>query len=166
MPTARRIAAALALVCALVLTAAPAATDPQGGELAGFTIAHLPERAHAPASPSDFTYEWGEVHFTSRVWEKRMEDGAARVVLQVLVMRGEKLTDLDAVRAFLTEYHERSDDWASNSFDNNGTPGLHTESEAFWVPAPRLAVEVRDPFGLLGTEEVLATARGITVSPL
>ena len=165
MPTVRRAAAALVLVCAFVLTATPAATDPQGGELAGFPIAHLPEQAHAPASPSDFTYEWGEVRFNSRVWEKRMEDGAARVVLQVLVMRGEKLTDLETVQDFLTEYHERSDDWTLDPFDNHGTPGLYTESEAFWVPEPQLAVEVRDPFGLIGPEEVLATARGVTTSP-
>lgn len=165
MPTVRRAAAALALVCALVLTAATAATDPQGGELDGFTIAHLPEQAHAPASPSDFTYEWGDVRFKSRVWEKRTEDGAARVVLQILIMRGEKLADLEAARAFLTEYHERSEDWALDPFDNNGAPGLHTDAEAFWTPAPQVAVEVRDPFGLVGPEEVLSTARGITTSP-
>lgn len=165
MSTVRRVAAALACVCVFVLTATPAATDPQGGELAGFTIDHLPEQAHAPASSSDFVYEWGDVHFTSRVWEKRMEDGAARVILQVLVMRGEKLADLEELRTFLAEYHELSDGWAPNPFDNNGTPALHTESEAFWVPVPQLAVEVRDPFGLIGPEEVLATARGITVAP-
>src|SRR5699024_2693166 len=106
-----------------------------------------------------------DVHFTSRVWEKRMEDGAARVILQVLVMRGEKLTDLEELRTFLAEYHELPDGWAANPFDNNGTPAQHAESEAFRGPMPPLAVEVRDPFGRIGPEEVLATARGITISP-
>src|SRR5699024_12780100 len=72
---------------------------------------------------------------------------------------------LEELRTFLAEYHELPDGWAPNPFDNNGTPALHTESEAFWVPVPQLAVEVRDPFGLIGPEEVLATARGVTTSP-
>src|SRR5699024_12376330 len=90
-----------------------------------------------------------------------MEDGAARVILQVLVMRGDKLADLEELRTFLAEYHELPDDWAPNPFDNNGTPALHTESEAFWVPAPQLAVEGRDPVGLLGSAEGVAPARGV-----
>src|SRR5690625_8035372 len=133
MPTVRRVVAALTFVCAFVFTATPAATDPQGGELAGFTIDHLPEQAHAPASPSDFVYEWGDVHFTSRVWEKRMEDGAARVILQAIVTRGEKLTDLEELRTFLAEYHRLTDGLAPTSFDNYGTPALTTESDGFSV---------------------------------
>ncbi|GHD33082.1 hypothetical protein GCM10007147_37350 [Nocardiopsis kunsanensis] len=158
----RLTAPALAFVLALTLTAAGAV--PRGGMLDGFTIGHLPASTEG-ASTSDFTYEWGEVAFNSRVWEKRLEDGAARVVLQVLVMRGDRLADLDTTSAFLTEYHERAADRALTEFDNAGAPGLHGNAEAFWVPETGVAVEVRDPFGLVGPDELMATARGIAASP-
>lgn len=156
--------AASALACVLALTLTAAGVVPRGGTLDGFTIGHLPAPAEG-ASTSDFTYEWGEVAFNSRVWEKRLEDGAARVVLQVLVMRGDRLADLDTTRAFLAEYHERAEDWSLTGFDHDGAPGLQGKAEAFWVPETGVAVEVRDPSGLVGTDELMATARGIASSP-
>jgi hypothetical protein len=158
-----RAAVALAAVLALVLMAAPAVGDPRGGELSGFTVGHLPAQVDDQTSAEDFDYEWGDVAFSTRVWEKALEGGGARVVLQVLVMRGDRLTDLDAVREFLTEYHERSPDtWELTEFDNGGVPALHGETEAFWTPAKGVAVEVRDTFGLVGQDELLETARGIS----
>lgn len=127
----------------------------------GFVIDHLPEQVDDQTTVSDFSYEWEGVRFETRVWEKRLEEGAVRVVLQVLVMRGDELTGLSAVRAFLAKYHERPPDWDLSEFDHNGTPGLSGQSEAFWTPAAGVAVEVRDPFGLIGSDEVVATARGI-----
>lgn len=164
MPVVRWAAVVLAAALALALTAAPAATSPRGGELDGFTIGYLPEQIDDQASVSDFEYEWGDVSFSSRVWEKALEKGGARVVLQILVMRGAGLTDLSAVRGFLTEYHERSPDWELTEFDNNGLPALHGESEVFWTPVEGVAVEVRDAFGLVGQEELLAAARGIAAA--
>ncbi|NYH50801.1 hypothetical protein HNR06_000390 [Nocardiopsis arvandica] len=161
MRVVRWVAAVLAAALALVLTAAPAATSPRGGELDGFTIGHLPDQIDDRTSVSDFEYEWGDVSFSSRVWERTVEGGGARVVLQVLVMRGAGLTDLAAVRDFLAEYHERAPDWELTEFDNNGRTALHGETEAFWTPAEGVAVEVRDAFGLVGQEELLATARGV-----
>src|SRR5699024_4526551 len=133
------------------------------GTLDGFTIGHLPASTEG-ASTSDFAYEWGEVAFSSRVWEKRLEDGAARVVLQVLVMRGDRLADLETTRVFLTGYHERAEDWALAEFDNGGAPGMHGDTEAFWIPETGVVVEVRDPFGLVGPDELVATARGIAAT--
>ncbi len=159
MRVVRWVVAVLAAV--LALTAAPAAASPRGGELDGFTIGHLPDQIDERTSVSDFEYEWGDVAFSSRVWEKSLPGGGARVVLQVLVMRGSGLTDLPAVRDFLAEYHERSPDWELTEFDNNGHTALHGETEAFWTPAAGVAVEVRDAFGLVGREDLLATARGI-----
>ncbi|MFD3685951.1 hypothetical protein ACFWTE_14165 [Nocardiopsis sp. NPDC058631] len=130
----------------------------------GFSIGHLPAQIDDRTSVSDFDYEWGDVSFSTRVWEKTVEGGGTRVVLQVLVMRGATLADLSAVRAFLTEYHERSSDWALEEFDNNGHTALHGETEAFWAPAKGVAVEVRDAFGLVGKEELLTTARSIAPS--
>ncbi|WP_150243812.1 hypothetical protein [Nocardiopsis quinghaiensis] len=127
----------------------------------GFTIGHLPDQIDDRTSVSDFEYEWGGVSFSSRVWERTLEGGGARVVLQVLVMRGAGITDLAAVRDFLAEYHERAPDWELTEFHNDGHTALHGETEAFWTPAEGVAVEVRDAFGLIGQEELLATARGI-----
>ncbi|WP_116244549.1 hypothetical protein [Nocardiopsis sp. FIRDI 009] len=133
----------------------------------GFTVGYLPAQVDDQTSVDEFDYEWGDVSFSTRVWERALEGGGARVVLQVLVMRGDRLSDLDAVRAFLAEYHERSPDgWELTPFDNRGVPALHGETEAFWCPEPGVAVEVRDAFGLLGQEELLATARGISQRPL
>ncbi len=159
MRVLRWVAAVLA--AALALVAAPAAASPRGGELDGFTIGHLPDQIDDQTSVSDFDYEWGGVSFSSRVWETTLEGGGARVVLQVLVMRGDGLTNLPAVRDFLTEYHERSPDWELTEFDNNGLTALHGDTEAFWTPFQGVAVEVRDAFGLVGQKELLATARGV-----
>ncbi|GAB2525675.1 hypothetical protein [Nocardiopsis aegyptia] len=154
---------ALATALVFVLTAAAVATDPRGGELDGFAIGHLPDQIDDRTEVADFAYEWEDVSFSTRVWERSLEGGGAQVVLQVLVLRGPRLTDLPAVREFLTEYHERSPDtWDLSAFDNNGVEGLRGETEAFWCPEAGVAVEVRDAFGLLGAEELLATARGIT----
>lgn len=149
------------LVAAFALVSVPAAADPGGEELDGFTIEHLPEQVDDRTSVSDFEYEWGDVSFSSRVWEKALEGGGAKVVLQVLVMRGTGLTDMAALRDFLIEYHERSPDWELTEFDHHGLTALHGETEAFWLPAEGVAIEVRDALGLLGQEELLATARGI-----
>ncbi|APC36549.1 hypothetical protein A9R04_18500 [Nocardiopsis dassonvillei] len=159
MRVLRWVAAVLA--AALALVAAPAAASPRGGELDGFTIGYLPDQIDDQTSVSDFDYEWGGVSFSSRVWETTLEGGGARVVLQVLVMRGDRLTDLSAVRDFLTHYHERSPDWELTEFDNNGLTALHGETEAFWTPFRGAAVEVRDAFGLVGQQELLTTARGV-----
>lgn len=165
MPFIRLAAAFLATVFTLALTTAAAVTDLRGGELDGFSIGHLPAAIDDRTSVSDFEYEWGDVAFTSRVWERPREGGGAEVVLQILVLRGGVLTDLDALRAFLAEYHERDpDEWELTPFDNGGVPALHGETEAFWTPGTGVAVEVRDAFGILGGEELLATARGITLA--
>lgn len=166
MPFVRRPAAALTAVLTAVLvfalTGATAGTDPRGGELDGFTIEHLPEQIDDKTSVSDFEYEWGDVTFRSRVWEEALDGGGARVVLQVLVMRGDRITDLESLRDFLAEYHERSpESWELTGFDNGGVPGLHGGTEAFWSPAAGVGVEVRDAFGALGEEGLLATARSV-----
>ncbi|WP_028649116.1 hypothetical protein [Nocardiopsis sp. CNT312] len=165
MPVARRIAAALGAVAALILmaSAAPAAGDPGGGEVDGFAVTYLPAQVDERTSAEDFDYTWGDVAFSTRVWERPLEGGGARVVLQVLVMRGDRLTGLDSLRDFLAEYHERpTESWGLTEFDNRGTRALRGEAEAFWSSGPGVAVEVRDAFGLLGQEELLKTARGVT----
>ncbi|MEU6860927.1 hypothetical protein AB0B28_18880 [Glycomyces sp. NPDC046736] len=122
----------------------------------GLAVGHLPDRLGAA---SDFEFEWGEIKFKQRVWETEVEPGSWRVDLQIQTLRGSSLTDLDALRAFLVEYHERGDDWAPDPF---GTDGLASAKEVARLIAPGLAVEVRDPFGRQGPEAVAAVAASIT----
>ena len=162
MSLTRWATVALTAVLAFVLTAAAPAVGPRGGPLDGFTITHLPDQVGEQTTPADFTYEWEDVSFTSRVWEQAKEGGGFQVVLQVLVLRGDKLTDLTTVREFLTHYHERdASTWELGEFDQGTAPGLYGEAEAFWTPGPGVVVEVRDASGVLGEEAMLATARGI-----
>ena len=123
--------------------------------LDGLTVGHLPDRL---GTASDFEFEWGEVAFVQRVWETEVEQGVWRVDLQVQVMRGPALKDLDALRDFLVEYHERGDDWKAEPF---GADGLASDREVARLLAPSLAVEVRDPFERQGAEQVHAVAASI-----
>ena len=150
MSLTRWTPAALAVVLALVLTAAAPAAGTRGGPLDGFTVTHLPDQVGAQASAADFSYEWEDVAFTSRAWEQAKEGG-------------EEFVDLDAVRTFLARYHERDPDtWELTDLTrDDGAPGLRGDREAFWTPGEGVAVEVRDTSGLLGQEELLATARGV-----
>ncbi|WP_343445999.1 hypothetical protein [Micromonospora schwarzwaldensis] len=121
-----------------------------GGELDGFHIGHLP--AGIGAEVSDFATEWADVNFATRVWERQVEDGY-RVDLRVHVLRGERLTDLDAVREFLAEYQERdAATWELADFTHPDGPGLIGADQAFWLAGPGVAVNV------LGDPEVVDAA--------
>lgn len=115
---------------------------PIGEPLDGFAITHLP--AEIGPKVSDFEYEWEVVAFKSRVWERGPDpSGAYSVDLTVKVLRGAGLTDVAAVREFLTEYHEKDPvEWKLASFDHNGLPGWSDERQAFWFVEPGVAVEV------------------------
>lgn len=125
----------------------------------GFVVGHVP--ADVGAMVSDFQYEWEGVAFTSRVWEREVADGY-RVDLQLLVLRGDRLADLPAVRDFLATYHERDPDrWELREFRHGDHPGLIGETEAFWLVEPGVAAEVRDPSRRYGAAELRATALGV-----
>lgn len=127
--------------------------------LDGLAVGHLPDRL---GTASDFEFEWGEVAFVQRVWESEVEPGVWRVDLQVQVMRGAVLEDLDALRDFLVEYHERGDDWKAEPF---GEDGFASEREVARFLAPSLAVEVRDPFDRQGADQVREVAASIATKP-
>ncbi|MFG1674956.1 hypothetical protein [Micromonospora sp. NPDC049282] len=111
-----------------------------GGELSGFHIGYVP--ADVGDAVSDFASEWEDVRFATRVWERQVGDGY-RVDLRVHVLRGERLTDLSAVREFLTDYHERDPaTWGLTDFAHPDGPGLVGDTEAFWLVEPGVAVDV------------------------
>src|SRR6185503_2198322 len=114
VPSARRIVTGSAVVLAALAlsTTAPASatgfapssthsathpsTEQRAGTLDGFVIENLPDGL---GMPSDFEYEWEDVSFHSRVWETGPDpEGAFKVDLTVKTLRGEKLTDLEALK--------------------------------------------------------------------
>ncbi|MCG5217491.1 hypothetical protein [Streptosporangium sp. KLBMP 9127] len=126
-----------------------------GGELDGFSIGHVP--AGVGKLVTDFEYEWEEVAFRSRVWERRLDDGAHRVDLQVIVMRGERLTTPTELRAFLTEYEER-DLGDLDEFQDTGFIGTR---EAFWLAEPGVAAVVKIDPDRFGADDLRAVALGV-----
>ncbi|GAB3451990.1 hypothetical protein GCM10027570_29650 [Streptomonospora sediminis] len=129
-------------------------------ELAEFTVDHLP--AGIGDQVTDFHTEWGGVVFASRVWERELPDGGYSVDLKVNVLRGDRLADLPAARAFLAEYHERDPaDWDLQPFRHRGAPGLRGGGLAFWLAEPGLVAEVRLDPARFPEPELTATALGI-----
>ncbi|GIJ21463.1 hypothetical protein Vlu01_20870 [Micromonospora lutea] len=91
---------------------------------------------------SDFDTEWEDVRFASRFWERQTPDGT-RVDLRVHVLRGDRLTDLDALRDFLAGYHERDPaQWQLAEFPHGDGTGLIGDGQAFWLVEPGVAVSV------------------------
>ncbi|MFC4560304.1 hypothetical protein ACFO4E_00385 [Nocardiopsis mangrovi] len=131
-----------------------------GGELSGFVVGSVPERAGDDRA--DFATEWGGVAFTSRVWEGAAPGGGYRVGLKVNVLRGAALTDLAALRAFLAEYHEIDPGtWELDPFDHGTSPGRHGDGRAFWLEEPGLAVSLWLDPRRFGEPELLTTAQAV-----
>ncbi|WP_155344939.1 hypothetical protein [Acrocarpospora pleiomorpha] len=128
-----------------------------GGELDGFTIGHVP----VGGQTSDFAYEWEDVRFVSRVWERESE-GVSHVDLKIAILRGPRLSALPALRAFLAEYHEHDPEaWHLDEFQNGSYRGYINDSEAFWLTSAGVAVSVRIPSGTLTPDDLRTTALSI-----
>ncbi|GAB3219232.1 hypothetical protein GCM10027447_01610 [Glycomyces halotolerans] len=126
----------------------------------GLAVTRLPSGL---GRASDFEYEWGGVDFLQRVWESEVEAGVWRVDLQIHAMRAEHLTDPQAMREFLIEYHEKDPSWATEQF---GDDGFAAERAVMRFIESGLAAEVRDPFGRQGPDEVKAIAAGLRLIEL
>ncbi|MGW0503350.1 hypothetical protein [Micromonospora sp. NPDC003241] len=135
--------------------------DRDGGTLDGFHIGHVPPGVGDEVS--DFTSEWEDVRLTSRFWERPTADGH-QVDLRVHVLRGERLVDLDAVRDFLAEYHERDPaQWWLTEFPHGDGPGLTDDAQAFWLVGPGVAVTVLTTPEF--AEALAATALAVRAAP-
>ena len=177
VPSARRIVTASAVVAAAVglSTTVPASatgftpsstyaathpsTEQRAGTLDGFVIENLPDGL---GTPSDFEYEWEDVSFHSRVWETGPDpEGAFKVDLTVKTLRGEKLTDLEALKSFLIEYEEKDPDtWKPTPVKVGGYDGLFAGDEVFYFIEPGVAAEVTIDHERFTDEDVLDTAAG------
>ncbi len=130
-----------------------------GGVLDGFRVGYVPDGVGDEVS--DFATEWEDIHFASRFWERQTPDGY-RADLRVHVLRGERLTDLEALRTFLADYHERDPDgWRLTEFQHEDGPGLMDDAQAFWSAEPGVAVNVLVDPEQVDREELLAVARAI-----
>ncbi|TQN30675.1 hypothetical protein FHX37_0557 [Haloactinospora alba] len=156
---ARIVVAVLVGAGSLLLTAAGRGAE---GELGGFVIGHVPPAAGDDVS--DFATVWGGVDFSSRVWEREVDDGY-RVDLKINVLRGERLSGVDELRDFLAEYHERDpEEWERASFHDGAYPGYRSARQAFWLVRPGVGVSVRLYSDRLDTTDLEATVAGVRPS--
>ncbi|TCC10002.1 hypothetical protein [Kribbella soli] len=145
-------------------SAAHPSTEQRAGTLDGFVIENLPDGL---GTPSDFEYEWEDVSFHSRVWETGPDsEGAFKVDLTVKTLRGEKLTDLEAVKDFLVEYEEKEPgDWQLEPVKVGGYDALFAGNEVFYFIEPGVAAEVTIDHDRFTDEDVLDTAAGFHPEP-
>lgn len=130
-----------------------------GGVLDGFHIGYVPDGLGEEVS--DFASEWGDVQIASRVWERQTADGY-RVDLRVHVLRGTRLGDLDGLRTFLVDYHERElDDQQLAEFPHDDGPGLATDAQVCWLTEPGVAVNMLVDPEQVDRETMLAVAHAI-----
>jgi hypothetical protein len=127
--------------------------------LDGFAIEFTP---CGIGSPTDFEYEWEDVVFHSRVWETGPDDeGATKVDLTVKTVRGEGLTDLEALRTFLTEYHEKDpDEWQLTAVQVGVYSGYSADDQLFFFVSPGVAAEVTIDRSRFSESDLTETARG------
>ncbi|MGH4024474.1 MAG: hypothetical protein ACRDRV_07795 [Pseudonocardiaceae bacterium] len=168
--TARRclvvIGAAVAAtaLCSISPDPGHASPDPAAatGTLDGFTLGHLPDGLGPMVS--DFDYEWDDVSFRTRVWERGPDPaGSYHVDLRAAVLRGERLTDPDALRGFLAEYLERDpEQWELQRYDRDAYHGFADSGRVFFLVRPGVAVQVATEEGsVVSREELVATADGV-----
>lgn len=97
---------------------------------------------------SDHAYEWGDdpdqtVAFHSRVWERGPDaSGGYHVDFTVEVLRGNRLSDPEELKAFLSEYLERdAGTWRAREFA--GRPGFTGADDACFLDRAGVAVYAR-----------------------
>ncbi|HEX2300316.1 MAG TPA: hypothetical protein VHH34_17685, partial [Pseudonocardiaceae bacterium] len=130
--------AAIAL-CSIGPGTAAAGPDPDAGPAAtentldGFSFGYLPQQRGPLVS--DFDYEWGEVSFRTRVWERGPDaEGNHHVDLRAAVLRGDRLTDPEALHDFLAEYLERDPQhWALQRYERGGYRGYTGPGRVFFL---------------------------------
>jgi len=137
----------------------PPTIEQRACALDGFVIENLPDGL---GTPSDFEYEWEDVSFHSRVWETGPDpEGAYKVDLTMKTLRGEQLTDLEALRAFLIEYEEKDpNSWELRPVKVGEYDGLTAGDEVFYFVSPGVAAEVSIDHERFTEDDLLSTAGG------
>jgi hypothetical protein len=143
---------------------APPSIEQRACTLDGFRIEHLPDGI---GTPTDFEYEWEDITFHSRVWETGPDpEGGYKVDLTVKTLRGEKLTDLEALKAFLAEYEEKDpESWELRAVKIGEYDGLAGDHEVFYFVSPGVAAEVSIDRGRFTDQDLFDTATGFHPEP-
>lgn len=142
-------------------TAAAGQVSPGGYVLDGFEIICLPDGLGA--NVSNFEYEFEGVAFKTQVWETGPdEQGAYQTDLNVMVLRGERLRDVQALRDYLTFYQERDPrEWHLDRIRHHGHPGYLGDDQAFWLVRPGLGVLVKVYGERFDQRDVITVAGGV-----
>ena len=137
---------AVLTLCALGPAHGPPPEPRERTVLDGYVLGPLPPGLGPRVS--DHAYEWGDppdetVAFHSRVWERGPDDsGGYHVDMTVAVLRGKRLSDTAALRAFLSEYLERGENsWHPRRFA--GRPGFAGADDACFLDRPGVAIYAR-----------------------
>lgn len=157
-------AVAATALCSISPDPAAASSGPAAtaGTLDGFTLGHLPDGLGPMVS--DFDYEWDDVSFHTRVWERGPDPaGAYHVDLRAGVLRSDRLTDPDALRGFLAEYLERDpQQWELQPYHRDAYRGFTAPGRVFFLVRPGVAVQVATEEGSgVSRQELVATADGV-----
>lgn len=130
----------------------------------GFAFTDLPASLGERVSEHHYTFDG--VEFRNLVWESRGQSGY-RVDLNAHVLRGERLTDLPALREYLTGYLERDPDgWSLTTTEVGGHPAFAGDRDVFWLVEPGVGIWLSTQPGRLEPADLLAVAAGtVPVDP-
>lgn len=159
----RLVLAVLGLVALLVAgPAAPAAGSRPPGRplpafvLGGMAFGYLPSGL---GTTTDFAYHFQRVDFRARVWESPIPEGWT-VDLDVDVMRGNRLTDPQALHDWFISYDQRPPAEAQYvPVRVTGLRGWRCQDQVFWLVHPGLAISVQLNRRAWTTHQVLRIAR-------
>ena len=125
-------------VSGVLVAPAPGAAAAAAETLDGLQLRHLPTGLGAS---TDFEYEFDDVSFVARVWESGSDDAGWRVDLDVDVMRGERLTNAQALHDWFIAYEERpASEVHYRAVRIHGHPGWVTRDEVLCLVRPGFAL--------------------------
>jgi hypothetical protein len=106
----------------------------------GFRLCFLP--AGLGSLVTDFDYEWEDVAFVDRTWERQVADGY-RVDLSIAVGRGAVLSSASAMYAYMAEYLEQDPaTWDVRPIRVHGRPGYFGAGRVFFLARPGVMISV------------------------
>jgi hypothetical protein len=128
----------LLAILAVLVVASPAAACPPSpaAVIDHVAFGYLPPGL---GTSSDFAYHFERVDFVARVWESRIPEGW-RVDLDLVVMRGARLSTPRALHAWFIRYDERDPEPVYRAVRVRGHQGWLADDQVFWLIRPGLAV--------------------------
>jgi hypothetical protein len=153
------------LACALVglafISTVPATATAARAPIGGAELHYLPRGLGAS---TDFDYEFDDVSFAARVWESGSDTAGWRVDLEVIVLRGARLSSPQVLHDWFLDYEARPPAEARYRPTRvHEHRGWACRDEVFWLVRPAVAVAVRIDRDRWSATALDRTARGIRV---